>query len=65
MNESARRARERIIAAQILKLERRQALERARRTPGTKTLRVNVARSRVSRLYSTPHPRQATLAADG
>jgi hypothetical protein len=44
MNESARRARERIIAAQILKLERRQALERARRTPGTKTLRVNVAR---------------------
>jgi hypothetical protein len=31
MDKSARRARERIIAAQILKLERRQALERARR----------------------------------
>jgi hypothetical protein len=37
MHESARWARERIIATQVLKLERRQALERFRRSPRTET----------------------------
>jgi hypothetical protein len=37
MGQSPRLARERIIATEVRKLERRQALERSRRRPASKT----------------------------
>jgi hypothetical protein len=48
MRESTRPARERIIAAEVHKLERRQALERSRRTAADQDLPVKAGSPRMS-----------------